>query len=302
MADSFIPYNSFNRYLLDRFGCVVRRLPVDLGRGCPHRLKNPPGCLFCNDEAICPAYLDPQADIRAQLDQGTVKYPKALFMPYLQAGANTDGTIEELTAIYRLCLSYPRVVGLIIATRPDYCPPEIIDLLDKINQQTFLIVELGLQSANDRTLKRINRGHDFSCYRQTTAALNRCHIYHAVHLILGLPEEDEAMMANSVHQVLDCGTKAIKFHHLQVLKNTPLATEWQAGKLTLLEEKTYPELVCNLLERIPWDIHIMRLLTNTNSRQRLAPNWQKSKDQMLQAITGEFARRGTRQGSRILLS
>ncbi len=296
MASPGWPYNSFNRFLYAKFGTNVRRLPLDLGYGCPHRQKNPPGCHFCQDEAIRPSYIVPEINLREQLARGAEKFSQAAFMPYLQSGVNTAGDPDKLKRIYEFCLSFPQTVGLIIATRPDYISREIIDIFKAINQKTFLVVELGLQSSHDKTLLAINRGHSYECFVKSATMLREAGIYQAVHLILGLPGEDEAMMKESVLRVCSLGVNAIKFHHLQVLVNTPLAALWQQGQLALLREESYPPLIVDLLEQIPWEVHIMRLVTNTNSNARLAPNWHLTKDQMLMAIQNEFKKRASYQG------
>ncbi len=296
MADNNLPYNSFNRFLTDKFGKNVRRLPLDLGRGCPHRQKNPPGCLFCCDEAIKPAYLTAEDNLAAQLAEGARKFTGSLFMPYLQSGVNTAGEPAELKRLYEFCLTFPKAVGLIIATRPDYISPEVVETLAELNKKSFIIVELGLQSTHNETLIALNRGHSYEDFVKSATLLKNAGIYQAAHLILGLPGESRAMMEQSVDRLAELGINAIKFHHLQILANAPLASSWQNGQIGLLSAEEYPPLIVDLLERLPWEMHIMRLITNTNANARLAPNWQPTKDQMLLAIQKEFARRGTRQG------
>jgi radical SAM protein (TIGR01212 family) len=191
------------------------------------------------------------------------------------------------------------IVGLIIGTRPDCLPHEVLDLLAAFAQRTYFWLELGLQSSVNRTLATINRGHDTACFIDAVQRCTDRGIRVCAHLILGLPGESREEMLDTASLLNQLGVSGVKLHHLHVMKGTRLEELYQQGELQLLERDDYAGLVCDFLKRLDPQILVMRLVGD-GGLNLVAPKWGSAKFEILNAIDMEFERRGTRQGSALI--
>jgi radical SAM protein (TIGR01212 family) len=220
------------------------------------------------------------------------------YLAYFQAYTNTYDSLERLEALYREALAFPGCVGLSIGTRPDCLGPGVLELLAKIQDEGWLVwLELGLQSAFDETLDRVNRGHGADVYfrearRARTLGLPLC-----CHLILGLPGEGLDHALQTHHQVLEAGVDGLKIHPLHVVRGSALAAQWKAGEYEPLSLTDYVEWTCDLVERTPPEVVFHRLTGTCSGDLLLAPSWCAKKWDVLNAIESSLRRRGTRQGS-----
>ncbi|WP_242471095.1 TIGR01212 family radical SAM protein, partial [Thiocystis violacea] len=297
--------NTFGQYLLSRYGQRVHKLALNAGFTCPNRdgSKGHGGCTFCNNVSFGPnAKRSP--DIDPQLDAGRGVLAKRTgarrFMAYFQTYTNTYDEVEVLRERYDSALLHQDVVGLSIGTRPDCVPEAVLDLLAGYRARGKEVwLELGLQSADDATLARVNRGHGFAEYRSTVAAAHRRGIPVCAHLIIGLPGEGREAALRTLDRVLEIGVEGLKLHPLHVVRQTRLAIDWRAGDYEPLTMDDYVGICADLIERTPAAV-IYHRLTGTASRDiLLAPDWCARKWAVLNAIETELFRRGTRQGDRI---
>ena len=219
-------------------------------------------------------------------------------MAYFQAYTNTYGSVDRLRTLYETTLAEPDVVGLIIGTRPDCLPDDVLELLDELNRRTYLWVELGMQTMHDSTLISVNRGHDHAC---TVDAVRRCKergLRLCLHLILGLPGENHTDMMGSVREVNRLGVDGVKFHHLHVLRQSSFEQMYQQGGLELLSQEQYVPLICDALELLDPKILVQRLMGDGRS-ELVAPDWSRNKLKVLNAIDRELEKRNSRQGCRL---
>ena len=292
----------FNAELRRLFGCRVQRVTLDAGFTCPNRdgSAGSDGCIYCGGAGAGAPGIPRGASLTEQLRVGKEftarRYKATRFLAYFQAFSNTYAPVAQLKAVYDEVLADPEVVGLIIGTRPDCLPPDVIDLLADYHRHTWLWVELGLQSSSDAVLQRINRGHDVACFVRAATALKARGVRVCAHVILGLPGESRDEMLATPALLNRLGIDAVKIHHLHVLTGTRLEDQYRAGQLALLERDDYLGLVCDFLERLDPRIFVQRLVGD-GSKNLIAPRWGTHKSTLLAAITTELSRRNTRQGS-----
>lgn len=298
------PYITFNNYLKDVFGTRVYRVPLDAGFTCPNRdgVRALGGCTFCDDRGSGAPTIKTELDLRQQLQDGMsrsrYRYGAEKFLAYFQAFSNTYAPESVLRNLYDAVLEHPDVVGLCIGTRPDCVPDNVLDLLQEYDRKTFVWLELGLQSAFDETLNIINRGHSAEEFFDAVKRTKTRGLKIATHLIFGLPGETRTQMLETVRQVAACDIDGIKIHQLCIYKGTPMALDYQDGRLEVLEEEHYVELVADALELLPPEMIVMRLVAEGTKAEIIAPRWALDKSNTMHLIDAEMARRGTRQGSK----
>ncbi|HCA27575.1 MAG TPA: TIGR01212 family radical SAM protein [Betaproteobacteria bacterium] len=293
--------NTFGQWLFRRFGERVHKISLDAGFTCPNRdgAKGIGGCTFCNNASFSPNHR--AAPLAAQLASGRQAIARRTrakrFIAYFQAYTNTYDRVERLRALYEPVLAEPDIVGLAVGTRPDCVPSEALDLLARYRARGLEVwLELGLQSAFDDTLARVNRGHGLADYRAAVAAAQRRDIPVCTHLIVGLPGETEAHYHATLDTVLDLGVAGLKLHPLHVVKHTRLAQQWRRGEYRPLEMAEYIRIAADLIERTPPAV-VYHRVTGTASRDiLLAPAWCSMKWNVLNGIEGELRRRGHAQG------
>ncbi len=298
-----LPYRDLNSYLKERFGARVQKVTLDAGLTCPNRdgRVGVGGCLYCNARGSGTGASARGLSVTQQLEEGMQRmarrYGASRFIAYFQSFSNTYAPVEQLRALYHEALAFPEVVGLSIGTRPDCLTPEILDLLADIARNRLLWLELGLQSAHDKTLKLINRGHDAACFTQAVKAAADRNIEVVAHVILGLPGEGPREMAATARYLGNLPLQGVKIHLLYVVRGSALERLYQSGNYRPLEEGEYVNLVADFLEMLPPNLVIHRLTGDPHPEELVAPAWCGQKSRVLMAIKAELARRGSRQGS-----
>ena len=296
-------YYPLSRYFRQTFGRPVRKVSVDAGFSCPNRDGTiaAGGCIFCDNRAFSPARRLGIGSITQQIDEGIARvsrrFAEAAFIAYFQPSTNTYAPVDRLEAIYRQAIGHPKISGLAIGTRPDCVGDEVLDLLARLSRETWLSLELGLQSSCDQTLAFLNRGHDFASFLDAVKRASQRNLRLGVHVILGLPGEGRRQCRRTAEILADLPIHSIKLHNLYVVRDTPLAELWAAGQIPLPSLEEYADLAVDFLERTPGDVVIERLAGDAPRDFLLAPAWSADKNAPRQAIERQFARRGTRQGA-----
>jgi len=282
--------------MLARYGERVHKIAIDAGFTCPNRDGSigRGGCTFCNNVSFSPNGRRPN-DIAEQIEAGRQVIRKRTgakkYIAYFQAYTNTYADVRELTRLYDEALKEPDVIGLDIGKRPDCVPDEVLDLLLDYQQQGYEVwLDLGLQSAHDATLARVNRGHGFAEYEQAVVKARSRGIKVCTHLILGLPGESTEQHIDSHEKVLALGVNGLKFHPLHVVKGTQLANEWRRGEYQPMTLDHYVSDVVELIKRTPDDVIFHRLTGTASSDVLLAPEWCSKKWLVLNRITAALAK------------
>lgn len=294
--------NTFARYADRRFGKRVHKIALNAGFTCPNRdgSKGVGGCTFCNNASFSP---NPRNAIplAQQLENGRLALSETrrdtLLIAYFQAYTNTYAEIDELARRYDEVLEVPGVIGLSIGTRPDCVSDAVLELLAGYRRRDLEVwLELGLQSAFDATLARVNRGHDFADYRNAIAAAHANDIPVCTHLILGLPGETPMHWLHTLQAVIALGVEGLKLHPLHVVKRTRLANEWRRGEYRPLAMADYARGVANLIVRTPRDVVFHRLTGTAPADLLLDPAWCADRWPVLNAIELQLKRSGQGQG------
>lgn len=297
-------YYTWNQHLRDHFGEKVFKVAIDGGFTCPNRDGSISygGCTFCSERGSGDFAQCQVDDLWQQLDSGIAmmqrKWPRATkALAYFQNFTNTYAPLSVLRDKYERVLEHPQVVGLMIGTRPDCLPDDVIDYLADLNKRTYLWVELGLQTVHDRTATHFNRGYTYEVFLGTVKKLRQHNIPVCVHLINGLPGETEAMMIQSVKQLVeDVAIQGIKLHLLHLMENTAMVADLESGNLQLMNQPAYIEVICRQLALIPQNIVIHRLTGDAPRETLIGPLWSLKKWEVLNAIDQGLIERNLYQG------
>ena len=297
-------YLTFSEFLKKRFGQKVYKVTLDAGFSCPNRdgTLSSDGCIFCDDSGSFSRLYSPTLPIEAQLQVGMVKiknrYHAEKFLAYFQAYTNTYKPVNELKQLYDKVF-IDNVVGMSIGTRPDCVDEEKLDLISSYNvDNRFIQVEYGIQSVHDKTLKFINRGHDFACFEKACKKSKERGLTVCAHVILGLPNETYDDMMQTAKTLAKMSIDGIKIHMLAVMEGTKIQKMFDEGKINLMSEEDYISTVCDFLEYLPPDMIIQRLAGNGKREIRIQPRWLGKKLELVGKMEKEFERRGTKQGSK----
>lgn len=284
------PYYSLNYFLREKFGEKVFKISLDAGFSCPNRdgtISNG-GCIFCSergsgDFAGCRNFSITQQfdDIKEMMNK---KWSAGKYIAYFQAYTNTYGNVDMLREKYEEAIKPEGVVGLAIATRPDCLSEEVIDLLKEINEKVYVWVELGLQTADDKIAKLINRGYKLEVFEKALADLRRAGIDVVVHTIFGLPEEEIEGMLKTVKYLSNSDIQGIKIHLLHLMKNTPLEKLYDMGKVKFMTMEEYIDTICAAVKLLREDIVIHRLTGDAPRELLIGPMWSLKKWEVLNAI------------------
>ncbi len=284
----------FRDVLAERFGQTLQRIPIDPGFSCPHRtLSGTGGCTFCAADGSRARHLSAGMTLEEQVERGKeyvrVRYgSNGPYIAYFQAFTGTNAPVDVIRGIYEKVLSLADFRLIAIGTRPDCLPEDCLEYLDELNRRIGVIVELGVQTANDTTLQRIHRGHDFACSADAVWRLHKHGIPVAAHLILGLPGETEKDWLYTAEQIARLPFTAVKIHQLLVLKGTKLAAEYAASPFPTLNEYEYADALEKVLRILPDSMSIMRLTAEAEEDGIIAPRWWMKKGQFLEMFTGKF--------------
>lgn len=301
-------FNSYTEYFRKEFGERIQKVSIDAGFTCPNRDGTLAygGCTYCNNDAFNPSYCQPNKPIKQQLDEGIEfhlkRYRRAnKYLAYFQTYSNTFAPLEKLRSIYTEALSHPKVIGLVIGTRPDCIDDEKLEYFDQLNKDHYLIIEYGIESCYNKTLERINRHHTFEQSVEAIEKTARYGIKTGSHIIFGLPGESRQEMMNQVQILSELPINNIKFHQLQIIKNTRMALEYKkdpsAFNLFTLED--YINFIISFVEKLNPDFIIERFTGEVPPRFLAGPNWGLIRnDQVNQLIEKKFEEMNTWQGKK----
>ena len=295
-------YNAYGAFLKEKFGCRVYKVIVDGGFTCPNRDGTVAvgGCTYCNNDSFRPEAVSRLKPIREQVKNGIDylrrRYRARKFVVYFQPFTNTYAPLETLVPMYEAALDHPEVVGLSIGTRPDCVDDTKLAWFEELSRSRFVTLEYGLESIYDRTLARINRGHDFDCWLNAIQRTRNRGIYLCTHLILGFPWESRAEMLAMAPVVSDSGIDFLKLHHLHIVRHTALGREYQNQPFRLLAYREYLDLLVEFLEVLNPAIRLERLFGLAPEDQLLGPHWGKTKAEIQYEIERTLAGRDTYQG------
>ena len=296
-------YNQFSEHLKHKFGVKVYKITLDAGFSCPNRdgKISTGGCIFCDDGgSFSKAHsnllsIEEQVKIGAQKLKDRFKAEK--FMSYFQAFSNTYKPVNELEKIYNSALKDENIVGISIGTRPDCIDSEKIKLISSYKKDYYTWIEYGLQSIHDKTLKKINRGHNYECFLRAYEKTKEAGINVCVHVIIGLWETQEEIM-QTAQELARLKVDGVKLHMLCALEGTKLANMYQNGEIDFMSEDEYVKTVCDFLEYLPKETTIHRLAGNGYSKTLIAPQWLGKKFDCLNKIDREFINRNTFQSNK----
>ncbi len=283
-------YLSFNKYLRDKFGQKVYKISLDGGFTCPNRdgKLSTRGCIFCSKGGSGDFAESREISITEQIENGKKRVEKKIkdgkYIAYFQAFTNTYAPVEALRQKYEEAINHPDIVALSIATRPDCLGEDVLRLLDEMNKIKPVFVELGLQTIHPKSAKYIRRGYDLSVYDKAVKDLKKIGINVVVHVILGLPNESEEDMLETVKYVCESGANGIKLQLLHVIDGTDLAKDYEKGLFKTLEFDEYVKLIVKCVKIIPKDIVIHRLTGDGAKKDLIAPLWSADKKKVLNAI------------------
>ncbi|MBP6978089.1 MAG: TIGR01212 family radical SAM protein [Bacteroidales bacterium] len=301
-------FNSFTEHLKKLFGGRVQKLSIDAGFTCPNRdgTLGQGGCSYCDNDAFNPSYCDPEKTITQQISEGIDfhinRYRRANhFLAYFQPYSNTYASLGKLKQLYGEALSHPQVAGLVIGTRPDCMDSEKLTFLREIAGHYYVMIEYGIESCYDQTLRRINRGHDFSQTVEAIEMTAAAGIPAGGHIILGLPGETKAMMLEEAEMLSRLPLQMIKLHQLQIFRNTQMEREYQQDpeRFALFGLEEYIDFAIDFTEKLSPVIMIERFASEAPPRFLVAPQWGRIRyDEVLRRIERRLEERDTFQGKR----
>ena len=295
-------YCDYGTWIRSRFPFRVQKISVDAGFTCPNRdgRISKGGCIFCNNRTFNPSYCDSRHSISQQLEEGkrffARKYPDMKYLAYFQAYTNTYDSLTRLQALYEEALSVDDVVGLVIGTRPDCVSDELLDYLSALNQRTFLIVEYGIESANDSTLQFINRGHTFEQSREAISRTHQRGILTGGHIILGLPGEDaeESIRQASLISALDLDI--LKIHQMQVIRGTALEKIYKQKPFYIYTAEEYIQLIARYIQHLRKDLVLERFVSQSPEELLVAPHWGLKNYEFTNLLVNYLRQHHIRQG------
>lgn len=299
------PFNSYSGYFKRLFGGRMQKLTVNAGFTCPNRdgRVGTGGCTFCNNEAFTPSYCTPAKSVTQQLEEGIEfhrnRYRTAQhYLAYFQSFSNTYAPLDQLRRIYDEALAHPLVAGLVIGTRPDCVDDAVLDYFAELARDRYVIIEYGIESCYDATLQAVNRGHDFACARRAVEATAARGIHTGAHLILGLPGESDEQMVAAADIINALPLDTVKFHQLQIFRDTPMAADWAAHperyRFRTLDE--YLDLFIRILQRLRPDLVVERFAGEAPPRYHCGPTWGLIRnEQLLARLERRLIEEGTYQ-------
>ncbi len=301
-------YNSFVGYFKEKYGCRLQKIVVDAGFTCPNRDGKVGfgGCTYCNNDAFHPNYSTPDKPILQQLEEGIEfhrnRYRKAEeYLAYFQSYSNTYAPLEHLKELYSQALAHPKVRGIAIGTRPDCIDEKKLDWLQELAKEKIVIVEYGIESCYDKTLKRINRGHDFATAVKAVEATAARGLHQGAHFIFGLPGESREELMGMAGIINRLPLNSVKFHQLQIIKGTPMEAEFTSRPEDFVQFslEEYIDFFIDFLELLRPDLYIERFAGEVPPRFVNASPWGKIRNvQLLQMLEKRLEQRNTYQGAR----
>ena len=272
-------YNDYGTWIRRQFPYRVQKISIDAGFTCPNRdgRISTGGCIYCDNRTFNPSYCQRRHSVTQQLEEGkrffAHKYPDMKYLAYFQAFTNTYAPLAQLKALYEEALQVEDIVGIVIGTRPDCVSDELLDYLAALNQRTFVLVEYGVESTNNDTLLRINRGHSFE---QSCDAIKRTKqrgLLTGAHIILGLPGEDAAESLRQASVISSLPIDILKIHQMQIIRGTRLAEEFAANPFHIYTVDEYIQLIAEYIQRLRPDLILERFVSQSPKELLIAPHW-----------------------------
>jgi len=295
-------YYDYGTWIRQRFPFRVQKISVDAGFTCPNRdgRLSTGGCIYCDNRTFNPAYCQRQETITRQLEAGKQffarKYPEMKYLAYFQAYTNTYASIEHLRRLYEEAIQVEDIVGIVIGTRPDCVSDELLDYLEALNQRCFLIVEYGVESANDETLRRINRGHTFE---QSRLAIEKTHqrgILTGAHIILGLPGEDAQENLRQAPIISSLPIDILKIHQMQIIRGTRLAETFEQNPFHIYTIDEYIRLIAHYIQHLRKDLVLERFVSQSPKEMLIAPHWGLKNHEFTDLLNNYLKENDIRQG------
>lgn len=297
-------YNEFGPWLKNLLGMKIQKISINAGFTCPNRdgSVGVGGCTYCNNQTFNPEYCRTEKSVAQQLEEGkrffARKYPEMKYMAYFQAYTNTYSELDDLKRKYEDALGVDGVVGLVIGTRPDCVPDNLLDYLAELNRQVCVIVEYGIESVYDKTLERINRGHDYACVVDAVNRTSERGLITGGHVILGLPGESRDDILKCADVLSELPLTTLKLHQLQLIKGTRMAEEYFANPegFHLFGADEYVDLVIDYVERLRPDIVLERFVSQSPSSLLAMPGWGLKNFEFVEKVRRRMEERNAYQG------
>lgn len=304
-------YNNYNEILKQLFNNRVQKVSINAGFTCPNRdgSKGRGGCTYCNNQTFVPGYCQPVKTITEQIEEGIVffqkkeKYRNQVYLAYFQSYTNTYDSLNKLKSIYEEALRHPRIQGIVVGTRPDCVNNEILDYFETLSKQTYVMIEYGIESTNDKTLQLINRGHDYQSAIDAIHATAKRGIYTAAHLILGLPGEDRDTILSHADQMNKLPLTTLKLHQLQLVKGTIMAKQVQTHPewFNFYKVDEYIDLIVDFLERLSPEIAVERFVSQSPKELLISPDWGLKNFEFVAKVEKRLKERETWQGRKMVV-
>ena len=298
------PYRDFSEFLSQKFPYKVQKISINAGFTCPNRdgSKGRGGCTYCNNQSFSPGYGKPTKTISEQLADGisffSHKYPEMKYLAYFQSYTNTYDSIEKLIAMYEEALAYPNVVGIIVGTRPDCMPDDLLNYFAELNKKTFVLIEYGVESTLNKTLERVNRQHTWEESVEAIEKTARKGIPVGAHLILGLPGETDDDLLSHAKKLSQLPLTTLKMHQLQIIRGTAMAKEYTLlpESFYIFELEEYIDLCVDFAERLNPNFFIERFASQSPKSLLIAPDWGLKNYELTEKVIKRFRERDTFQG------
>ena len=272
-------YNDYGTWIRRQFSFRVQKISIDAGFTCPNRdgRISTGGCIYCDNRTFNPSYCQRRNSVTQQLEEGKQffahKYPDMKYLAYFQAFTNTYAPLAQLKALYEEALQVEDIVGIVIGTRPDCVSDELLDYLAELNQRTFVLVEFGIESTNNDTLLRINRGHTFEQSQTAIERTKQRQLLCGAHIILGLPGEDAAESLRQAPIISKLPIDILKIHQMQIIHGTRLAAEFEANPFHIYTVDEYIQLIAEYIQRLRPDMILERFVSQSPKDLLIAPHW-----------------------------
>lgn len=297
-------FNDFPSHFRRLFNQRVQKISIDAGFTCPNRdgKLGKGGCTYCNNDSFNPTFCGTEESITQQITNGIsffmAKYPDMKYLAYFQSYSNTYGQLEHLKKLYEEALSYPDMMGLVIATRPDCIYPELMEYLARLSEKTYIMIEYGVESHLNPTLERINRGHNFETSVKAFEVTAEYGIRTCAHLILGLPGETHEDMMEQARVISQLPVNNLKLHQLQIHRGTVMAAQFRRNpeSFHLFTADEYTELVTDYLERLNPEIVVERFISQSPPELLIAPKWGLKNFEFVAKVEKRLKERDTWQG------
>lgn len=297
-------YNDFGSWIRTKFPYKVQKISIDAGFSCPNRdgRVGLGGCIYCDNRTFNPSYCMGSKNITDQLNAGkqffAAKYLEMKYLAYFQAFTNTYASLDALKRMYEEALAVEDVVGLVIGTRPDCVSDELLDYLADLSRSVFVLVEYGIESANDDTLRLINRGHDFACVQRAVASTVGRGILCGGHIILGLPGEDDSEIIRQARLISSLSLDILKIHQMQIVCGTKLADMYSENPFRVFSVEAYIELLAEYIQHLRPSLVLERFVSQSPSDMLIAPKWGLKNYEFTNLLDNYLRKKGICQGAK----